>query len=51
MNLIKIMPCLDMKNSRVKGDASILLAASVFHFRTFAIRQVKAHLRGRGLNL
>jgi imidazole glycerol phosphate synthase subunit HisF len=52
MNLIKIMPCLDMKNGRVvKGGASILLAASVFHFRTFAVRQVKAYLRGRGLNL
>ena len=35
----------------VKGGASILLAASVFHFRTFTIRQVKAYLRGRGLNL
>lgn len=35
----------------VKGGASILLAASVFHFRTFAVRQVKAYLRGRGLNL
>jgi cyclase len=35
----------------VKGGASILLAASVFHFRTFAICQVKAYLRGRGLNL
>lgn len=35
----------------VKGGASILLATSVFHFRTFAVRQVKAYLRGRGLNL
>jgi cyclase len=35
----------------VKGGASILLAASVFHFRTFTVRQVKAYLRGRGLNL
>lgn len=35
----------------VKGGASILLAASVFHFRTFAVHQVKAYLRGRGLNL
>ena len=35
----------------VKGGASILLAASVFHFRTFAVRQVKVYLRGRGLNL
>ena len=35
----------------VKGGASILLAASVFHFRTFAVRQVKAYLCGRDLNL
>ena len=35
----------------VKGGASILLAVSVFHFRTFAVRRVKAYLRGRGLNL
>jgi len=35
----------------VKGGASILLAASVFHFRTFTIGQVKAYLRGRGLYL
>ncbi|MDZ4165266.1 MAG: imidazole glycerol phosphate synthase subunit HisF [Smithellaceae bacterium] len=33
----------------VKGGASILLAASVFHFRTFRIRQVKEYLRDRGL--
>jgi cyclase len=35
----------------VKGGASILLAASVFHFRTFSIRQVKAYLRDKGLNV
>jgi cyclase len=35
----------------VKGGASILLAASVFHFRTFSVGQVKAYFRGRGLNL
>ena len=35
----------------VKGGASIMPAASVFHFRTFAVRRVKAYLRGRGLNL
>jgi cyclase len=32
----------------VEGGASILLAASVFHFRTFSIRQVKEFLRERG---
>ncbi|HOH74087.1 MAG TPA: imidazole glycerol phosphate synthase subunit HisF [Syntrophales bacterium] len=35
----------------VKGGASILLAASVFHFRTFSIRQVKEYLRDRGLTV
>ena len=33
----------------VKGGARILLAASVFHFRTFRIREVKDYLRDRGL--
>jgi cyclase len=35
----------------VKGGATVLLAASVFHFRTFAIRQVKEYLVGRGLKV
>jgi len=35
----------------VKGDADILLAASVFHYRTFSIRQVKAYLRQKGLQV
>lgn len=33
----------------VKGGAKILLAASVFHFRTFTIQQVKRYLREKGL--
>lgn len=33
----------------VQGGADILLAASVFHFRTFTIRQVKEYLRGKGV--
>ncbi|MDF1527414.1 MAG: imidazole glycerol phosphate synthase subunit HisF [bacterium] len=32
-----------------KGGAQVLLAASVFHFRTFTIRQVKEYLVGKGL--
>lgn len=36
-------------DAAVTGKASILLAASVFHFRTFSIRQVKEYLRERGL--
>ena len=35
----------------VDGGASVLLAASVFHFRTFTIGQVKDHLRGKGLEV
>jgi imidazole glycerol-phosphate synthase subunit HisF len=35
----------------VKGGARIVLAASVFHFRTFSIRQVKEHLRNKGLSV
>ena len=35
----------------VKGGARILLAASVFHFRIFSIRQVKEYLRSKGLEI
>lgn len=35
----------------VKGGARVLLAASVFHFRTFSIRQVKEYLKGKGLDV
>jgi len=35
----------------IKGGANILLAASVFHFRTFSIRQVKEYLKSRGLEV
>ncbi len=31
------------------GGADILLAASVFHFRTISIRQVKEYLKGKGI--
>jgi len=34
-----------------KGGASVLLAASVFHFRTFTIRQVKEYLKAKGLDV
>jgi len=33
----------------VLGGAQILLAASVFHYRIFSIREVKEYLRGKGL--
>jgi cyclase len=31
------------------GHASAVLAASIFHFGTFKIRDVKAHMRAAGL--
>ncbi len=34
-----------------EGGASILLAASVFHFRTLSIGQVKEHLRKKGIRV
>lgn len=34
-----------------KGGAQILLAASVFHFKTFRINEVKGYLRDRGLSV
>jgi imidazole glycerol-phosphate synthase subunit HisF len=33
----------------VKGGAQVVLAASVFHFRTFRIREVKEYLKERGI--
>jgi imidazole glycerol-phosphate synthase subunit HisF len=35
----------------VKGGATVLLAASVFHYRTFTIRQVKQYLKEKGLSV
>ena len=35
----------------VEGRASVLLAASVFHFRTFTIKQVKEYLKGKGIEV
>jgi cyclase len=35
----------------VKGGARILLAASVFHYRTLSIREVKEYLRKKGLQV
>jgi cyclase len=39
----------DFADAVLKGGASILLAASVFHYRLLGIRQVKAYLRDRGI--
>lgn len=35
----------------ITGGADILLAASVFHYRTFSIKEVKEYLRGNGLQV
>lgn len=35
----------------VNAHALVLLAASVFHFRTFSVRQVKEYLRGQGIQV
>jgi cyclase len=32
-----------------KGGASAVLAASIFHFGTYTVRQAKEHLRAAGL--
>jgi len=41
----------DFSDAVKKGKASILLAASVFHFRILSIRQVKEHLRDQGIDV
>ena len=35
----------------VQGGATVLLAASVFHFRTFSVKQVKEYLHQRGIKV
>jgi cyclase len=39
----------DFADAVLQGGASILLAASVFHYRLLGIRQVKDYLRNRGI--
>ncbi|MBN1569308.1 MAG: imidazole glycerol phosphate synthase subunit HisF [Acidobacteria bacterium] len=41
----------DFSDAVVHGKASVLLAASVFHFRILSIRQVKEHLRNSGIEV
>lgn len=41
----------DFSAAVIEGGAAILLAASVFHYRTLSIRQVKEHLRGNGIGV
>jgi len=39
----------DFADAVTRGKASVLLAASVFHFRIISIRQVKEYLRDQGI--
>jgi imidazole glycerol-phosphate synthase subunit HisF len=39
----------DFSDAVMQGKASVLLAASVFHFRIISIRQVKEYLRDQGI--
>jgi cyclase len=41
----------DFYEAVVEGGASVLLAASVFHFRMLKIQDVKDYLRGKGLTV
>lgn len=41
----------DFYEAVVKGGASVLLAASVFHFRLLKIKDVKDYLKAKGLNV
>jgi cyclase len=41
----------DFYDAVIKGGASILLAASVFHYRLLSIKQVKEYLRGKGIGV
>lgn len=39
----------DLYQALVDGKADAVLAASIFHYRTFSIREIKEYLRQRGL--
>jgi cyclase len=41
----------DFHEAAVQGGASILLAASVFHFRLLSIKDVKRYLKEKGLTV
>jgi cyclase len=41
----------DFYEAVVKGGATILLAASVFHFRILTIRAIKEFLRDQGIEV
>jgi cyclase len=35
----------------LEGEADAVLAASVFHFGDFSVREAKRHMRGRGIEV
>lgn len=41
----------DFKDAVTKGGASVLLAASVFHYRTLKVNEVKEYLKENGINV
>jgi cyclase len=41
----------DFYDAVEKGGADILLAASVFHYRTFSVKQVKEYLSNQGIKV
>jgi cyclase len=41
----------DFSDAVLQGNAAVLLAASVFHFRLLSIRQVKEYLRAQGIEV
>ena len=41
----------DFKKAVIEGGASILLAASVFHYRLLSVKKVKEYLQENGINV
>lgn len=41
----------DFKDAITEGGASVLLAASVFHYRTFSVNEVKEYLQKNGIDV
>jgi len=40
-----------MAEGVIEGRADAVLAASVFHFGDFSVRQAKEHMRSRGIEV
>jgi len=41
----------DLADGVVEGRADAVLAASVFHFGDFTVRQAKEHMKSRGIEV